>query len=103
MKFTFKKNIETKLASVGITGEVKKTIVSDIFGRKAEDAFERGLSDAEDLEEFAVMLNSVLEKWAILHPNAEQFHSWFISNKAKQFRESVISSVRQRAGLGCPP
>ena len=98
-----KKNIETKLVSMGITGEVKKTIVSDIFGRKVEGAFESGLSDAKDSEEFTVMLDSVLEKWSILHPNAEHFHSWFKSNKAKQFSESVISSVRQRAGLGCPP
>lgn len=87
---------------MGITREVKKTIVSDIFGRKVEGAFESRLSDTKDSEEFAVMLDSVLEKWAILHPNAEHFHSWFKSNKAKQFSESMISSVRQRAGLGCP-
>ena len=49
------------------------------------------------------MLHSVLEKWAILHPNAEQFHLWFKNNKAKQFSESVISCVRQRIGLGCSP
>ena len=59
---------------MGITGKVKKTIVSDILGRKVEDAFERGLSDAKDPEEFTVVLNSVLEKWDILHPDAEQFH-----------------------------
>ena len=88
---------------MGITGEVKKTIVSDIFGRKVEGAFESGLSDAKDSEEFTVMLDSVLEKWSVLHPNAEHFHSWFKSNKTKQFSESMISSVQQRAGLGCPP
>ena len=91
---------------MGITREVKKTVVLDIFGRKVEGAFESGLSDANyanDSEEFTLMLDSVLEKWSILHPNAEHFHSWFKSNKAKQFSESMISSVRQRAGLGCPP
>jgi hypothetical protein len=98
-----KKNIETKLSSMNITGETKKSFISDIFGRNVEGAFESGLSDAKDPEEFTVMLDSVLEKWSVLHPKGEQFHSWFKKNKAKEFAESVISSVRQRAGLGCPP
>jgi hypothetical protein len=98
-----KKNIETKLTSMNITGETKQSIISDIFGRKVQDAFESGMSDAKDPEEFFVMLDSALAKWADLHPNGEEFHAWFKTNKAKEFAESVVSSVRQRAGLGCPP
>ncbi len=98
-----KKNIETKLTSMNITGETKQSIISDIFGRKVQDAFESGMSDAKDPEEFFVMLDSALVKWADLHPNGEEFHGWFKTNKAKAFAESVVSSVRQRAGLGCPP
>jgi hypothetical protein len=74
---------------MNINGETKKSFISDIFGRNVEGAFESGLSDAKDPEEFAVMLDSVLD------PKGEQFHSWFKNNKAKEFAESVISSVRQ--------
>jgi hypothetical protein len=66
-----KKNIETKLTSMNITGETKQSIISDIFGRKVQDAFESGMSDAKDPEEFFVMLDSALAKWADLHPNGE--------------------------------
>ena len=35
--------------------------------------------------------------------NGKVFHSLFGSNETEEFIRSVISPVRQRAGLGCPP
>ena len=67
--------------------------MDDVFGKKIGSVFESGLSDAESLE----------EKWSSLHQNGKAFHSWFELNKKEDFIRSVISSVRQRAGLGCPP
>ena len=49
------------------------------------------------------VLESLEEKWSSLHQNGKAFHSWFGLNKKKDFIRSVITAVRQRAGLGCPP
>jgi hypothetical protein len=38
-----------------------------------------------------------------MHNGGEEFHDWFMLNKAPEFVKSVIRPVRQLAGLGCPP
>lgn len=86
-----------------IRGECKQSIMDDIFGRQIGSVFESGLSDAGSAEEFIGMLESLEEKWSSLHQNGKAFHSWFGLNKKEDFIRSVISPVRQRAGLGCPP
>ena len=98
-----RKNIDTKLVSMNIRGNCKQSIMDDIFGRKIGSVFESGLSDAGSAEEFIGMLESLEEKWSSLHQNGKAFHSWFGLKKKEEFIRSVISPVRQRAGLGCPP
>ena len=98
-----RKNIDTKLVSMNIKGDCKQSIMDDIFGRKIGSVFESGLSDAGSAEEFIGMLESLEEKWSSLHQNGKAFHSWFGLKKKEEFIRSVISPVRQRAGLGCPP
>ena len=98
-----KKNIEERLLSLNIKGEIKQNIIADIFGRKIGDVFESGISDAKDADELTAMLDSIECKWAAAHRNGQVFHKWFLEKKAKEFAENVIVSVRQRAGLGCPP
>ena len=72
-----RKNIDTKLVSMDITGKCKQGIMDDIFGRKIGRVFESGLSDAGSVEEFIGMLESLEEKWSSLHQNGKAFHSWF--------------------------
>lgn len=96
------KNIETKLSSLGINGQIKATFIWDIFGRKIEGGHEKGLSDASDAAEFSVMLDNLLDKWTNIHQNGNEFHSWFKDVNSNAFVESIICSVQQRAGLGCP-
>lgn len=98
-----KKNLERKLVELGITGNTKDEFISDVFGRLIGDIFESGLTDAANKEEFDSMLNLLKQKWSNAHNNGAVFHEWFIANKAVSFLQSVISPVRQRAGLGCPP
>ena len=73
-----------------------------IFGRKIGSVFQSGLSHAGSAEEFIGMFESLKEKWTSLHSNGKAFHSQFGSKKTEEFIRSVISPVRQRAGLGCP-
>ncbi|XP_078364368.1 uncharacterized protein LOC144648781 [Oculina patagonica] len=98
-----RKNIDTKLVSMDIKGSIKQSIMDDIFGRRIGRVFESGLSDAGSAEEFLGLFESLEGKWSSLHSNGKAFHSWFGAKKKEEFLNSVISPVRQRAGLGCPP
>ena len=98
-----KKNLEKKLIELGITGHVKDNVIFDVFGRQNGDVFESGLADAANKEEFENLLKCLKQRWSDAHSNGSYFYDWFIEQKARQFLESVISPVRQRAGLGCPP
>ena len=98
-----RKNLDTKLVSLDIKGDSKRTILNDIFGRKVDSVFESGLSDAGSVEEFIALFESLEEKWLLLHSNGKTFHSWFDAKKKQDFLRSVISPVCQSAGLGCPP
>ena len=98
-----KKNIETKLKDLGIAGEVKREFMADIFGKTIGTVHESGLVSAPDEQQFLNMLDNVKERWSNKHDNGAAFYDWFCSRKAKEFLDSAIQSVRQRAGLGCPP
>ena len=98
-----KKNIQKKLQDMGIVGEAKASIVADIFGKITGAVKESGLTEAQDEDKFQNMLHNLKEKWSMLHKNGAEFHKWFEDKKGKEFAMSVISPVRQRAGLGCPP
>lgn len=88
---------------MGIVGEAKPSIVADIFGKTTGTVKESGLTEAHDEDKFQNMLHNLKEKWSVLHKNGTEFHTWFEDKKGKEFAMSVISPVRQRAGLGCPP
>ena len=99
-----RKNIDTELVSMDIKGESEQSIMDDTQKeRKICSVFESGLSDAGSAEEFIGLFESLEEKWSLLHSNGKAFHSWFGSKKTEEFIRSVISPVRQNAGLGCPP
>ena len=95
-----KKNIETKLKDLGIAGEVKSEFMADIFGQTIGAVHESGLVSAPDEQQFVNMLDNVKERWSNKHDNGAAFYDWFCTRKAKEFLDSAIQSVRQRAGLG---
>ena len=82
---------------------MKETIVADIFGRQSGTVFEAGLADASSRDMFVKQLGQLEEPWSVLHQNGRNFFKWFHNHKSADFVNCVISPVRQRAGLGCPP
>ena len=98
-----KANVESKLQEFGISGKVKETIVADIFGRQGGTVLETGLADASSRDMFVKQLGQLEEPWSALHQNGRNFFKWFHNHKSVDFVNCVISPVRQRAGLGCPP
>lgn len=98
-----KKNIESRLSTLAISGKIKQDIMSDLFGKRNEDVFESGLSDSSSDEDFYHKLGILKDRWSKVDVNGKVFYEWFVQNKEAEFLQSVISPVRQRAGLGCPP
>lgn len=72
-----KKNIDSRLVEMGITGQVKKDILADIFGRHNGDLFEIGLVDAISVEIFEEQMNILKRKWTAAHINGCNFHELF--------------------------
>ena len=97
------KNVERKLQELQITKPSKGEIIADIFGKRRGDVLESGLTDAKTEDAFDAMLDNLENRWSVLHRNGQAFFQWFIARKRTEFLNSVISPVRQRAGLGCPP
>ncbi|CAB4023524.1 Hypothetical predicted protein [Paramuricea clavata] len=97
------KNVEKKLQELQIPKQRKSEIVADIFGRMRSGVLERDLTDSKSEEDFDAMLTNLEERWSALDANGKVFFQWFNSKKRNEFLNSVISPVRQRAGLGCPP
>ena len=96
------KNIDTKLLSMDIKGESKQSVMDDIFGRMIGSVFESRLSDAGSAENLFGLFESLEEKWSSLHSNRSlPLLVWL--EKHEEFIRSVVSPIRQRAGLGFPP
>ncbi|XP_028415711.1 uncharacterized protein LOC114539280 [Dendronephthya gigantea] len=93
------KNVERKLQELQIPKQSKVEIITDIFGRRHSDIVESGLTDAKSAEAFDTMLVNLKERWSSLHTKGQVFYDWFVSRKRDEFINSVISIVRQRAGL----
>jgi hypothetical protein len=96
-----KNNIKDKLRrKFGVNDVVLKQIMTNIFGCQVEATYHLGLVDADDAEDFDRKFASLFPMWEEEVPG---FHAWFKKHKSSTFKESIISSVREAAGLGSPP
>ena len=104
-----KRNIKEKLKSMAIPSNVSKEFVREIFGYVEGTTMHCGLIDASSNEEFDTVLDSMQENWnereVPYTPRASspQFHSWFLNEKAEDFKECMLPDIRRRNGLGNPP
>lgn len=82
--------------------------MSNIFGRRNHNSRTKALVDANSAEEFDEMLNKLETEWCMLEPsqhsnNEPKLFSWLKKNCAMVLKDNMITPVRERAGLGCPP
>ena len=101
-------NIRCKLSGMLLPQSLQNSILLDIFGSQQGTVYTKGLLDAISKSEFEQNLGTLKSKWNKLelsvHPdNPPEFHNWLLRNEAHIMKESMISSVREAAGLGCPP
>ena len=68
--------------------------------------FFEGLVDCVDQSSFEEKLPIIMEKWRSNDENTEAltgFCDWLLKNKVNVIRSTMLRSVREDAGLGCPP
>ena len=97
-----------KLNSLGISSENCTAFLQDIFGSDASR--EKGLIDADGVEDFDAKLDSLQEVWnsrekkarevALSDLSEAEFHRYFVAHVSQDMKKKMISPVTKRAGLG---
>lgn len=77
------------------------------FGKTAGDTLVEGLVDSKDEAEFQKNLSVILKRWQELEECPQdgmaKFIDWFVKNKVDVIQTTMLRSIREDAGLGCPP
>ena len=81
-------NLETYLKSKRLPSASVQDVLNDIFLE---------LCSALDESHFDEMLETLKEKWDMLHPN---IYPWFLRYQAPSFKECMLQTKRSEAGLG---
>ena len=103
----FRRNLKQELRDRKFSAAATKSVLDDIFGVQHGDVFAEGLVDSSSEEDFDKKLESLKKKWESLEMDdpmiTSGFHGWFQTFKAETVRTTMLKSVREEAGLGCPP
>lgn len=103
-----KEKIRRKLTDLLFPECAREEILQVLFGMQQGHVYIKGILDSDDADDIDRRLLQLETKWTGLelsiHPGCDPcFHNWVLRNEASVMKTSMISSVRQRAGLGCPP
>ena len=100
-----RQNVKEKLHDLNIPQNIWKEFLSDIFGVQVGSHFECGLVDSQSEATFSAALQALKERWNNLERSCKQgssspeFHTWFLTYKARDFIECVLPQVRLNAGI----
>ena len=72
--------------------QIKMEILNDLYGRRLNNLFERGIADSLDKDDFEAKLLSLKPRWEKICPG---FFGWFEKNRKADFISSVIVSARE--------
>ena len=100
----FRGNIEHKLRQLNVPSTTIKEFTRDIFG--CPTLLQHGLVDAQDELELNRMMSKLEDKWNGYETpfnSPPVFYSWFMEHGVKVIASSMLSSLREKAGLGSPP
>jgi hypothetical protein len=104
----YRANIKTKLNELDISSDKVDCFLEDIFGKSNEGIHNEGLVDCLDEDDFMGRLNALESIWnerelSCISGAKPTFYTWFKSYKSQEIIDSMLRSVRESAGLGCPP
>ena len=92
----FRQDVESSVANCGLLCR-KAEILDQIFGSEESN----GLLDSESVDEFDVRLQQLVTIWKGWQ-GGEKFAAYMMG-KSDMMKKSMISEVRNKAGLGVPP
>ncbi len=97
-------NVKLQLSQRKYPESVTRAFLDKILGKKFDSTYQEGLVDALDNDDFFMKLESIKERREKDHVGVVPgFCQWFCDNKVDIMTSGMISSVREDAGLGCPP
>ena len=94
----FRDNCKAKLLEMKVSNDVMLEIIQDIFGGLIRG--KPGLVDAFTAGDLRSQFDQLKTKWEGV---ASGFHNWFFEYKLQEIEDSMLSPIRQAAGLGNPP
>ena len=98
-------NIKEKLHDLKIPQNIWKEFISDIFGVQIGTHFECGLIDSQSESSFSAQLTTLRERWNNLERSCKEstsppeFHTWFLTYKARDFIKRALPEVSTKAGV----
>ena len=102
-----RRNLKDKLAECNIPIDLSQRFLDDVFGKKMGSVFVEGLVDASDDQDFRSKLEDLSQSWSSCDmpssASIEKFIEYFMAKKAPTIRDTMLRSVREECGLGCPP
>ena len=101
-----RENIKRKLRELNVPSDAIKEYLFEIFGGQRDTTFVEGLADSTFDSDFDEKLAAIEITWNAREKalsSSPQFFTYFTKYKAPVFKESMIASVREKAGLGHPP
>ena len=102
-----RRNLKDKLAEYNIPTCLSQKIIDEVFGKNVGDVFVEGLIDAPNDIDFQHKLEALAQSWRSCQmqssANLEGFLEYFMANKVPVIHNTMLRSVREECGLGCPP
>lgn len=101
-----RRNVKDELLRRMIPDALRSEILDDLFGKKVGSTQLEGLVDCADEGAFDEKLRLLVQKWKSHEESNEAVSDmceWLFKNKVDVIRRTMLRSVREEAGLGCPP
>jgi len=101
-----RRDIQEKMKEIGVPKQYQSFFVEDVMG-SFHSPHAIGLVDANTPEEFDEMLSNLQSVWqkreAEFSSRSPVVYQWFVKYHAEDVRNFMITTVRERVGLGKPP
>ena len=102
-----RRNLKEKLVECNVPVDLSQRILDDVFGKTLGSVFVEGIVDASSDQDFQNKLEDMTQSWRNCDvpsaANVERFIEYFMAKKAPLIRDTMLRSVREECGLGCPP
>ena len=90
-----------------ISVDLSQRILDDVFGKTLGNVFVEGIVDASSDQDLQNKLEDLTHSWCNCNmpsaANVEKLIEYFTTKKAPLVRDTMLRSIQEECGLGCPP